>query len=64
MNMLHLLLLLLSICRQSVSVLATVTAVSEPSVSAVASVTAIYGATFGWSLLNIDMHSKPPRSQQ
>jgi len=42
-RMLHLLLLLLSVGRQSVSVSATVTAVSEPSVSAVFSVTAITG---------------------
>ena len=42
-RMLHLLLLSLSVGRQSVSVSATVTAVSEPSVSAVVSVTAITG---------------------
>jgi len=41
--MLRLLLLSLSVGRQSVSVSATVTAVSEPSVSAVVSVTAITG---------------------
>ena len=40
---LRLLLLSLSVGRQSVSVSATVTAVSEPSVSAVVSVTAITG---------------------
>jgi len=42
-HMLRLLLLSLSVGRQSVSVSATVTAVSEPSVSAVVSVTAIIG---------------------
>ena len=42
-RMLRLLLLSLSVGRQSVSVSATVTAVSEPSVSAVVSVTAITG---------------------
>jgi len=41
--MLRLLLLSLSVGRQSVSVSATVTAVSGPSVSAVVSVTAITG---------------------
>jgi len=41
--MFRLLLLSLSVGRQSVSVSATVTAVSEPSVSAVVSVTAITG---------------------
>jgi len=43
LRMLRLLLLSLSVGRQSVSVSATVTAVSEPSVSAVVSVTAITG---------------------
>jgi len=42
-RMLRLLLLSLSVGRQSVSVSATVTAVSEPSVSAVVSFTAITG---------------------
>jgi len=41
--MFRLLLLSLSVGRQSVSVSATVTAVSEPSLSAVVSVTAITG---------------------
>ena len=41
--MFRLLLLSLSVGQQSVSVSATVTAVSEPSVSAVVSVTAITG---------------------
>ena len=42
-RMLRLLLLSFSVGRQSVSVSATVTAVSEPSVSAVVSVTVITG---------------------
>jgi len=42
-RLLRLLLLSFSVGRQSVSVSATVTAVSEPSVSAVVSVTAITG---------------------
>jgi len=57
-RMLRLLLLSLSVGQQSVSVSATVTAVSEPSVSAVVSVTAITGLQI-W--LHFRLRPKPEK---